>query len=140
MLIIGRFQILFKSILICFAAIVSSCWQMQNNEEKPTKTIDYIKAIPGESDTLSIQEIQKGEVLIAYSDCYTCHTVDKRSKGPAFKDIAQRYPVQDVYINYLAQKIISGGFGAWGRPVMDPHPNLSEKDARLMVIYILSLK
>jgi cytochrome c len=140
MLIIGHSQILFKSILICFAAIVSSCWQMQDNKEKPSKTIDYIKAIPGESDTLSIQEIQKGEVLIAYSDCYTCHTVDKRSKGPAFKDIAQRYPVQDIYINYLAQKIITGGFGAWGRPVMDPHPNLSEKDARLMVIYILSLK
>lgn len=109
-------------------------------EKEPVKVADYIKKIDGPSDTLSAAAVQKGQVLISYSDCYTCHTEDKRAKGPAFKDIAQRYPVQEVYINLLAQKIISGGFGAWGNPVMDPHPNVTDQDARLMVAYILSLK
>ena len=94
---------------------------------------------------LSIEEIdlegpKKGEVLIAYSDCRTCHTEDERFKGPAFKDIAKRYPVNDGYINMLAQRVIIGGSGAWGYSVMSPHPDLSEEDAKTMVKYILSLK
>jgi len=32
---------------------------------------------------------------------------------------------------------ISGGKGSWGNPVMDPHPNLQESDAKAMVSYIL---
>ena len=83
---------------------------------------------------------QKGEVLIAYSDCYTCHKEDKKSMGPAFKDIAKRYPVQRVYIDMLAQKIIMGGSGIWGHAVMSAHPEVSNKDAKTMVNYILSLK
>ncbi|MGV8878169.1 MAG: c-type cytochrome [Sphingobacteriaceae bacterium] len=116
-----------------------SC-QPKEQKQAPRKVIDYIKKIPGPSDTIPQALAQKGEVLIAYADCYTCHTEDKRSKGPAFKDIAKRYPVKPVYIDLLAQKIISGGFGSWGNPVMSPHPNLSKEDAQLMVTYILSLK
>ncbi|MBS1577077.1 MAG: c-type cytochrome, partial [Bacteroidetes bacterium] len=86
------------------------------------------------------EAIQKGEVLIAYSDCYICHKPDQRSVGPAFKDIAQRYPANKVYIEALAQKVISGGSGNWGSAVMDPHSTLSVGDAKLMVSYVLSLK
>jgi cytochrome c len=101
---------------------------------------DYIKPIPGRSDSIPQEIKQRGEVLVAYSDCYTCHTIDVRSKGPAFKDIAKRYPVTDGYINLLAYKIIMGGSGAWGYPVMAPHPDISLSDARMMVKFILSLK
>ena len=101
---------------------------------------DYIRKIPGANDTIPEEVVQKGEVLIAYSDCYTCHTVEKRAKGPAFKDIAQRYPVQEPYINMLAYRVIAGGSGAWGSPVMLPHPHLDHDDAKIMVSYILSLK
>lgn len=104
------------------------------------KRNDYIKVIPGKSDTIAKAFSQKGEVLIAYSDCRSCHTIDTRAKGPAFKDIAKRYPVNDGYIELLAYKIILGSTGAWGNPVMDPHKDLSMDDARLMVKYILSLK
>ena len=101
---------------------------------------DYIRAIPGKNDSIPEEQSQKGKVLIAYSDCYTCHTEDKRSKGPAFRDIAKRYPVNDGYIELLARKIILGGSGAWGYPVMAPHADISVDDAKLMVKYILSLK
>jgi len=40
----------------------------------------------------------------------------------------------------LAYKVILGGRGSWGYPVMDPHPKLSFEDAKMMVTYILSLK
>ena len=41
-------------------------------EQKPArKKADYIKQIPGKNDTIPAEVAQKGEVLIAYSDCYT---------------------------------------------------------------------
>jgi cytochrome c len=110
-------------------------------EQKNTrKKIDYIKQIPGKNDSIPAKVAEKGEVLISYSDCHTCHKEDQRSVGPAFKDIAKRYPVNKVYIEMLAQKVITGGSKSWGHAVMDPHPNLSLEDAKAMVTYILSLK
>lgn len=109
-------------------------------DASPKKEIDYIKPIPGKSDSIPVQVSNRGEVLIAYSDCRTCHTVDERFKGPAFRDIAKRYPVNNGYIELLAQRIIIGGSGAWGYAIMSPHPDLSVDDAKIMVKYILSLK
>ncbi len=106
----------------------------------PKKKVDYIRPIPGKSDTIPVTMAQRGEVLIAYSDCYTCHKNDQKSIGPAFQDIAKRYPVNKAYVDMLAQKVISGGSGIWGSPIMVAHPNLSMEDARMMVLYVLSMK
>ncbi len=109
----------------------------QNNSSKKS---DYIRPIPGKNDSIPAEVAEKGKVLIAYSDCNTCHKDDQRSVGPAFKDIAKRYPVNKVYIEMLAHKVIVGGSRNWGYPVMDPHPKLSFEDAKMMVTYILSMK
>lgn len=110
------------------------------DKEPAHKKVDYIKKIEGKNDSIPVAEAQRGEVLIAYSDCKQCHTKEKRAKGPAFEDIAEKYPANKVFIEMLAQKIIQGGYGTWGRPVMAPHPHLSREDAETMVKYILSLK
>lgn len=129
--------------VITVTALLFAC---NNREPKPLlhdngkSGRDYIRPIPGKNDSIPAAVSNRGEVLIAYSDCQTCHKVDERSKGPAFKDIAKRYPVQDGYIEMLAQRILLGGSGAWGYSVMSPHPNLSRDDAKTMVKYILSLK
>ncbi len=112
----------------------------QTAQKEVHKKPDYIRKINGPSDSIPVLVAQRGEVLIAYSDCYECHTKEVRSKGPAFMDIAKRYPVNEGYIKLLGLKIIQGGTGAWGKPVMLPHPNLSQEDAEYMVKYILSLK
>lgn len=125
----------------CFY-LISFWWIACNNPEvnhHRTKK-DYIRKIPGESNPIPLEAAQQGEVLIAYSDCYTCHKEDKDSVGPAFKDIAERYPAQPVYIDLLAQKVISGGKGSWGNATMSAHPQVSTAEARLMVSYILSFK
>jgi cytochrome c len=109
-------------------------------QKSSRKTIDYIRQIPGVNDSIPVEVAKKGAVLIGYSDCYTCHKEDKRSVGPAFRDIAKRYPVNQVYIEMLAHKVILGGSGSWGSPVMDPHPTLSLEDAKMMVTYILSME
>jgi cytochrome c len=132
---------------LVFAALILIVSCNDKKEEKEIKFIDsakvylnYIKPIPGKNDSIPAKVSERGEVLIAYSDCHSCHAVDKRMKGPAFKDIAKRYPVQDQYIALLAQRVIIGGSGAWGYSVMTPHSDLKEEDAKTMVKFILSLK
>ena len=119
-----------------FGVVACDSPEVKNEREKA----DPIREIPGESEPVPVGVAQKGEVLIAYSDCRTCHKEAEDSVGPAFKDIAKRYPVQRVYIDMLAQKVISGGSGAWGSAVMSAHPKVSKAEAKLMVSYILSLK
>jgi len=125
--------------LLCGLFYLIGC-NSEPEQKNIRKTIDYIKPIPGRNDVIPAEIAEKGEVLIGYSDCYTCHKEEERSVAPSFKDIAKRYPVNKVYIEMLAHKVIIGGSGSWGSPVMDPHPKLSFEDAKIMVTYILSLK
>jgi cytochrome c len=133
-----------KQALLISCLLVSTFCQLSCDpkpDEKSTReTVDYIRPIPGVNDIIPVAVAQKGEVLISYSDCYTCHKEDQKSVGPAFRDIAKRYPANKDYVEMLAHKVIVGGRGSWGSPVMDPHPKLPIEDARLMVTYILSLK
>jgi len=113
-----------KILFILILGLASfSCHQNRETENQSLaaeQIRDYIKAIPGEDEPVEITLINRGEVLIAYSGCYDCHKTENRSKGPSFQDISKRYPVNQVYIDHLARKIISGGTGAWGYPVMTP--------------------
>ncbi|MCA8829222.1 c-type cytochrome [Hymenobacter pini] len=83
---------------------------------------------------------ETGAKLIAGSDCTTCHRDNEKLLGPAYKDVAAKYPNTPANVTMLAKKIISGGSGNWGDVAMTPHPGLSQKDAEEMTRYILSLK
>ena len=125
---------------LLFVTFYLLCCDNKPEQKDTRKTVDYIRQIPGMNDSIPADISEKGKVLIAYSDCYTCHDENQRSVGPAFKDIAKRYPANKVYIEMLAQKVIIGGSRSWGYSVMDPHPKLSFEDAKTMVTYILSLE
>jgi cytochrome c len=134
-----------RNLLLIRCLLITMFYLAACNNNKPAekitrKPVDYIRAIPGKSDSIPPEVAEKGEVLISYSDCYTCHKVDQQSVGPTFRDIAKRYPVNKIYIEALARKVINGGSGSWGYAVMDPHPKLSLEDAKLMVNYVLSMK
>lgn len=96
--------------------------------------------VPGGDEAVDSSLVNKGEVLVAYSDCYQCHKEESKAKGPSFSDIAKRYPVQEVYLDLLARKIISGGSGTWGYPVMSAHPKINPEDAKAMAAFVLSLE
>jgi len=81
-----------------------------------------------------------GEKLINKSDCLGCHNKTNKIIGPAYVDIAKKYPATEKNINMLADKIIKGGTGVWGNMPMTAHATLKKDDAKLMVKYILSLK
>jgi len=81
-----------------------------------------------------------GKALIEASDCRTCHKDDAKLIGPAYKEVAAKYPSNEANIKKLAEKIIKGGQGNWGEIPMAGHPNVSQEDAEAMVKYILSMK
>jgi cytochrome c len=81
-----------------------------------------------------------GELLIAKSDCVGCHTKENKIVGPAYQEIAAKYPSTEENINLLAEKIIKGGKGVWGTVPMTPHAKITEDEAKQMATYILSLK
>ena len=86
------------------------------------------------------RQMSAGEKLIYKSDCIGCHNKVNKLIGPAYIDVAKKYPATEKNINYLADKVIKGGTGVWGTMPMTAHPSLKKEDAKLMVKYILSLK
>ncbi len=80
-----------------------------------------------------------GKRLIDLSDCKACHSVEKKSIGPAYREVAKKYKGAFMIEGKLSDKIIKGGGGVWGEQAMSAHPQVSKTDAAEMVKYILSL-
>jgi len=66
--------------------------------------------------------------------------MDVKLVGPAYYDVAKKYPPTEASYEMLANKVINGGSGVWGQVAMAPHPLLTHDDAKKIVEYILSLK
>lgn len=93
---------------------------------------------PGKS-TESPAKYLLGKQLIEGSDCKSCHSIDKASVGPTYKDIATYYKGDYSAVEFLAKKIIKGGRGVWGEALMAAHPQHTEEETAEMTKYILSL-
>lgn len=88
----------------------------------------------------AVNEILQGKGLISKSDCLTCHKLDVKLVGPAYKDVAKKYAPTAANYTLLVNKVIKGGSGVWGQVPMVPHPTLAAADVKKMVKYILSIK
>lgn len=103
------------------------------------KTTTVTKKTTTTAKKASAADIEAGKGLLAKSDCLACHKVDTKVVGPAYIDVAKKYPATEANYDKLAKKIIEGGSGSWGTMAMSPHPTLSAADAKKMAQYILSL-
>ena len=139
------------AIIVSLCAVIAACSnnkadQNVNNETtapadqaaKSAETATNTNASSTGTTGLSNSN-SKGAQLIAASDCLGCHKEQEKLVGPAYKDVAAKYPPTEENINKLANKVIAGGSGVWGDVPMTPHPNLALNDAKEMVKYILSL-
>ncbi len=87
---------------------------------------------------MSAGVVQADEALAKSKNCMTCHNVDKKVVGPAYKEVAKKYTAKDEAM--LAEKVIKGGKGAWGAVPMPPNPKVTPEEASKLVKWILSLK
>ena len=111
-----------------------------NNNASNNNNSDTTASTSSTNDVTTNPDYQKGLALIASNDCLTCHKVDEKVTGPAYRDVANKYDNTDENVKMLAQKVIKGGSGNWGNVPMTPHPALAEADAEQMVKYVLLLR
>jgi len=78
------------------------------------------------------------EALAKKHNCLACHQVDKKSVGPAYKEIAKKYKGQSVAAK-LEEKVKKGGQGAWGPVPMPPNAAVPEGDIKKLVDWILKM-
>jgi cytochrome c len=122
---------------------------LENGKIKPEEVAISFDYLPEGFDMVAIAQghrsadaaagTTKGLQLIESSDCNACHSMDKKSIGPSYTEIATKYKNDSKAAGLLASKVISGGSGVWGPVAMSAHPQLAEADALEMVNYILSL-
>jgi cytochrome c len=71
--------------------------------------------------------------------CLSCHGVDKKIVGPAFKDVAAKYKGDKEALGKLSAKVKKGGSGVWGSIPMPPNPQVKDDDIKSIVTWVLSL-
>lgn len=79
------------------------------------------------------------EALAKAKNCMSCHAIDKKLVGPAYKDVAAKYKGDAGAVDKLASKVKAGGKGVWGEIPMPPN-NVTPDEAKKLVTWILSQK
>ncbi|MGO4288291.1 c-type cytochrome [Chitinophaga sp. RAB17] len=108
-------------------------------KKAPVKTAPIAKNKLASTPAIKKEDVEEGKVLLSKSDCLACHKVDTKVVGPAYADVAKKYPYSTTNVELLSTKIINGGSGTWGAVPMAAHPALAAADVKKMVTYILSL-
>jgi len=79
------------------------------------------------------------EAMAKKYNCLACHQLDKKSVGPAYKDIAKKYKGQAGMDAKLAEKVKKGGQGVWGPVPMPPNAAVPDADIKKLVDWILKM-
>ncbi|HPQ20811.1 MAG TPA: DUF1080 domain-containing protein [Saprospiraceae bacterium] len=99
-----------------------------------------VKNANSSMNAIVVEEEFPGLQVIANSDCKTCHNKTRKTIGPSYLDIANRYDPSEENKLQLIKKIKQGGSGVWGSNAMTPHPTLSDEGLGEVVDYIFSLR
>ena len=88
----------------------------------------------------ALADAKAGEALAKKDGCFTCHAVDKKVIGPAYKEVAAKYKGDKSAEAKLIEKVKKGGSGVWGQIPMPPNsPQVKDEDIKTIVQWILSL-
>ena len=77
------------------------------------------------------------QALAQSKNCMSCHAIDKKLVGPAYKDVAAKYKGDASAAAKLATKVQKGGAGVWGPVPMPANPQVNEAEAKKLVAWIL---
>lgn len=87
--------------------------------------------------TVAAAPAQASDELAKKHQCLACHTLDKKSVGPAYKEIAKKYKGQADAVAKLSAKVKKGGSGVWGPVPMAPNPAVPDADIKTLVEWVL---
>lgn len=78
--------------------------------------------------------------LLKEKNCLSCHQIDKKLIGPAYKDVAAKYKPRKDAEAYLAKRIREGSTGVWGPIPMPPNGTVSDDEAKTLAKFVLTVK
>ena len=70
--------------------------------------------------------------------CLSCHSVNAKIVGPAYKDVAAKYRNDPEAFEKIAAQIHNGGSGKWGSVLMPPFPMVNDSDTKMLAEWIMS--
>ena len=80
------------------------------------------------------------QALATSKNCMSCHAVEKKLVGPAYKEVAAKYAGQKDAADKLALKIMKGGAGVYGPVPMPANTQVNDAEAKKLAAWVLSLK
>lgn len=101
---------------------------------------EAIWAIKAYLETRRVEEAAPAndmQLLARKSTCLSCHAVDAKAVGPAYRDIAKKYEGDSGAELKLLRKLRNGGAGVWGTAAMPPMAHVPEEDLRALLKWIL---
>jgi cytochrome c len=128
--------------MIVAAGLVACGGGDDKTKEGDAKPDAEKKETPPADDKSNNPVYQKGLAVVAEPKnlCLTCHKIDEKVTGPAYRDVANKYEDTEANVKMLAGKIKNGGVGVWGDVPMPANAVISEEDAVAAIKYILLLK
>lgn len=84
------------------------------------------------------KELSPMEGLAKKSNCLSCHAVDAKGVGPAYREVASKYAKDANAEAKLVSKVRKGGSGVWGNVPMPPMQDVPEDDVKALVKWILA--
>ena len=121
---------LFMASVLC-AACDNKKGTATSEVKKPEVKIGAAKPMPYDPNMVS---------LAHRSNCFSCHTIDNKVVGPAWKEVAAKYRGDASAEEKLVANIAKGSSGVWGNvPMPANSPAVKDNDIRTLVKFILSL-
>jgi len=80
------------------------------------------------------------EAMAKSKNCMSCHAVDKKLVGPAYKEVAKKYAGQKDAAATLVTHVMKGSKGIWGPVPMPANAQVNDAEAKKLVDWILALK
>lgn len=110
-------------------------------QESDGKTFGTARRIaPGRRITSEI-DADQAKALHNELGCVACHGIgDSTLVGPGYKEIAERYDMDEESVAKLIRAVRTGSSGAWGPHHMPPNPRISEEEVEFLLSWILSLE
>ena len=108
----------------------------------PKEIMKFVAALPTAAALLALLAAPAWaqQDLAQKKNCMSCHALDKKLVGPAYKDVAAKYRGDPGAEAKLVEKVKKGSQGTWGQVPMPPNSNVPDADVRALVKWILSQK
>ena len=115
-------------------------------EEEVETIVNYLTqtyGVAGSSQPVATASFQSGTnlpvvALATKYGCLSCHSVNAKIVGPAYKDVAAKYRNDPNALEKIAAQIHHGGSGKWGSVLMPPFPMVSDEEAKMLGSWIMS--